>query len=66
MVGYRTMNWVRRLFHRPIQPKRCCRNLENRSPWERLRPDLIVCRCRVCDRRHFEMTADPRHFGIAG
>lgn len=59
-------NRVRRLFGRPMKPKRCCRNLENRGPWERIRPDLTVCRCRVCNCQHFELNADPRHFGLVG
>lgn len=35
----------------------CCMP-ENLEPY-RLRPDLVVRRCRICGARHFEMTVDP-------
>jgi hypothetical protein len=65
----RVANRLRRAIGRPPQPKRCCRKHENMGPFQRVRedkPDLRVCQCRVCGARHFELTADPRHFGLVG
>lgn len=44
----------------------CCENLENRSEPEvdPERPDIVVTRCLVCGRRHFELTVDPGELGI--
>ena len=43
----------------------CCADARNREPWEQQpdkperRGDLHIERCRVCDRRHFYLSADP-------
>lgn len=39
----------------------CCENQENRLPPEPVpdKPGLVVSKCIVCDRRHFELTLDP-------
>jgi hypothetical protein len=44
----------------------CCENLENRTEPETdpERPDLTLTTCRVCGRRHFELTVDPALIGI--
>lgn len=44
----------------------CCAVEENLSEPERVdgREDLVVKRCRVCGRRHFELTVDPATIGI--
>lgn len=41
----------------------CCANPENRKTIED-RGDLIVQKCTVCGRRHFELTIDPVEVGI--
>jgi hypothetical protein len=64
--GWRLANRVRRMLGRPVLPKRCCRNFDNRTPNVRVRPDLVTCSCRVCGCRHLELTADPQAFGLAG
>lgn len=49
--------------------KDCCRKVENlyrreNDPEERV--DLIIMRCKVCECRHFELTADPGRLGLRG
>jgi hypothetical protein len=50
---------------REDRPVECCRIKENCEPYQ-LKPDLTVERCKVCGRRHFEMTLEPGKFGITG
>ena len=45
----------------------CCENMENRSEPETpnpATPDLVLTRCKVCGRRHFELSVDPALIGI--
>jgi hypothetical protein len=44
----------------------CCQDLENRTEPEPVdeRPDLTITRCKVCGRRHFELTVDPGEIGL--
>jgi hypothetical protein len=44
----------------------CCENLENRTEPELVegRSDLTITRCKVCGRRHFELTIDPAVIGV--
>jgi len=44
----------------------CCEKPENRSEPEQVKDDLIISRCRVCGRRHFELTVDPGELGLKG
>jgi hypothetical protein len=44
----------------------CCEKPENRSGPERLQADLTFTRCKVCNRRHFELVADPGVIGLRG
>jgi hypothetical protein len=37
--------------------RQCCK--ENLGEPEQLKEDLVVRRCKVCNRRHFELTAEP-------
>jgi hypothetical protein len=49
--------------------KDCCKdpaNLYRRENDQEERPDLVVRRCRVCECRHFELTADPGKLGLRG
>lgn len=43
--------------------KDCCVNPDNLDV-KQDRPDLLVKTCKVCNLRHFELTADPGKFGI--
>lgn len=45
----------------------CCQDLENRSEPAHPDPertDLTVTVCKVCGRRHFELTVDPLVIGV--
>jgi hypothetical protein len=43
----------------------CCRNEANMGPAVPMGPGgCIYRRCKVCDRRHFEMTLDPGRLGL--
>lgn len=45
----------------------CCRFESNMGPEERLEdspPGEIFRRCRICGRRHFEVTLDPGEFQL--
>lgn len=68
--GWRLANRVRLLVGRPAIPKRCCRDLRNLGPvvTDTVNPQgtLTYQRCRVCQCRHFELTATPGHFGVVG
>lgn len=48
------------------QRKDCCKQEENLGPVIRERADLTYRRCRVCQCRHFEFTADPGKFVFRG
>lgn len=41
----------------------CCRKPENLEP-KRLRPDVVINVCRVCGRKHYEVTIDPMKIGV--
>jgi hypothetical protein len=43
----------------------CCEQPENRETLER-RGDLIVQKCKVCGRKHYELTLDPVEVGVKG
>lgn len=62
--GWRLANRVRVRLGRPAQPKRCCRNEQNLGPIIRESAVLTYRRCRVCQCRHFELTADMGKFGV--
>lgn len=57
-------NRVRRVFRRPLKPKRCCRGPTNRRPLQTGRHDLKLERCRVCGAKHWELTVDPGRMGV--
>ena len=44
----------------------CCENPDNRTEPEKVdeREDLTITRCKVCGRRHFELSVDPAHLGV--
>jgi len=49
--------------------KDCCKdpaNLYRRENDPEERPDLVVRRCRVCNCRHCELTADPLRLNLRG
>lgn len=50
---------------REDRPVECCRKKENCEPYQ-LKPDLTVERCKVCGRRHFELTMDPGDYNVRG
>ena len=43
----------------------CCEKPDNRETVEQ-RDDLTVQKCKVCGRRHFELTIDPVKVGTLG
>ena len=45
----------------------CCADLSNRNApvAHEGREDLAVSTCKVCGRRHFELTVDPLEIGLA-
>ena len=46
--------------------KDCCRVEENLGPVIQERADLMYRRCKVCQCRHFELTADPLRLNLRG
>lgn len=43
----------------------CCRHEANRQPAEPTEnPDVVIRRCGICKRRHFEATIDPTVVGL--
>lgn len=47
--------------------KECCKdpaNLYRRENDPEERGDLVIYRCKVCECRHFELTADPGKLGL--
>lgn len=47
----------------------CCRDPENLYVAERTENEdavMVMRRCSVCNRRHFEMQAKPKAFGLTG
>ena len=44
----------------------CCAKPENRVDTPTDRPDTRMEVCRVCSRRHFEVTVDPGKIGLEG
>lgn len=48
----------------PCSPlrKECCANTENLERFSTHKKDLVVDVCKVCQRRHFELTVDPGEF----
>lgn len=42
----------------------CCQVEENLVPEETGKPDLTMKRCKVCQRRHFELALDPGKLGL--
>jgi len=50
---------------REKRPVECCRVKENCEPHQ-LKADLVVERCKMCGRRHFEFSMDPGKLGIFG
>ena len=43
----------------------CCANQENRLTVEQ-NGSVVVQKCKVCGRRHFELTVDPVQVGVKG
>jgi hypothetical protein len=46
--------------------KDCCKNPENLEVHPSDKPELEICKCRVCGLRHFELTLDPGIIGLKG
>ena len=44
--------------------RECCADSANRDEQPQERPDLSVQVCRVCGRRHFELTVDPIRIAV--
>jgi hypothetical protein len=42
----------------------CCAKPENRVELERRDNGVVVQKCSVCDRRHYEMEVDPVEVGV--
>jgi len=59
-------NRIRWWFGWQLQPRRCCKRGENLGPIVQDRPDLIYRRCKVCNSRHFELTASAGEFRTQG
>lgn len=68
MSGHTPWSQIRHKEHEMedsgLQP--CCADESNRTEPEKVddRSDLVITKCTVCGRRHFELTVDPLTIGI--
>jgi len=44
----------------------CCKQPENLIPQPTVKPDLTVRKCRICGRRHFELSVEKGQLGLRG
>ena len=42
----------------------CCKVESNLIEQESGKEDLVLLICKICNRRHFELTIDPGHIGV--